>query len=184
MAVRPADFTYHHSFRYHARSARFVVWTISLPYALRHLGRNRLVSTLSHAVHGLSSGLPSARPVKGSPNLAPVHPRVSPWGTRTESAASANSATRAGVACVSCRPTNRPAAPRLSGSGRISRRVRVRAPSYLHRGAATHAPHPRCDRVQTNVGTPRERPRRREIVNEVEAEVGIEPAYTALQAAA
>ena len=83
MAARPADFTYHHSFRYHARSARFVVWTISLPYALRHLGRSRLVSTLSHAEHGLSSGLPSARPVKGSPNLTPVHPRVSPWRTRT-----------------------------------------------------------------------------------------------------
>ena len=83
MAARPADFTYHHSFRYHAHSARFVVWTISLPYAVRHLGRGRLVSTLSHSVHGLSSGLPSARPVKGSPNLTPVHPRVSPWGTQT-----------------------------------------------------------------------------------------------------
>ena len=79
----PADFTYHRSFRYHASSARCVVWTIPLPYAARHLGRGRLVSTLSHASHGLSSGLPSARPVKGSPNLTPVHPRVSPWGTPT-----------------------------------------------------------------------------------------------------
>ena len=77
----PADFTYHHSFRYHASKACFVVWTIPLPYAVRHLGRGRLVSTLSHAEHGLSSGSPSARPVKGSPNLTPVHPRVSPWGT-------------------------------------------------------------------------------------------------------
>ena len=80
----PTDFTYHHSFRYHAPCsalARFVVWTIPLPYAVRHLGRSRLVSTLSHAVHGLSSGSPSAQPVKGSPNLTPVHPRVSPWGT-------------------------------------------------------------------------------------------------------
>ena len=77
----PADFTYHHSFRYHASPACFVVWTIPLPYAVRHLGRGRLVSTLSHAEHGLSSGSPSARPVKGSPNLTPVHPRVSPWGT-------------------------------------------------------------------------------------------------------
>ena len=79
----PADFTYHHSFRYHASPACFVVWTIPLPYALRHLGRGRLVSTLSHEDHGLSSGSPSARPVKGSPNLTPVHPRVSPWGTLT-----------------------------------------------------------------------------------------------------
>ena len=79
----PADFTYHHSFRYHASSMRFVVWTIPLPYAVRHLGRSRLVSTLSHALHGLSSGSPSARPVKGSPNLTPVHPRVSAWGTLT-----------------------------------------------------------------------------------------------------
>ena len=79
----PADFTYHHSFRYHASSMRFVVWTIPLPYAVRHLGRSRLVSTLSHAPHGLSSGSPSARPVKGSPNLTPVHPRVSAWGTLT-----------------------------------------------------------------------------------------------------
>ena len=79
----PADFTYHHSFRYRACPARFVVWTISLPYAFRHLGRGRLASTLSHASHGLSSGSPSARPVKGSPNLTPVHPRVSPWGTLT-----------------------------------------------------------------------------------------------------
>ena len=79
----PADFTYHHSFRYHASSMRFVVWTIPLPYAVGHLGRSRLVSTLSHALHGLSSGSPSARSVKGSPNLTPVHPRVSPWGTLT-----------------------------------------------------------------------------------------------------
>ena len=79
----PADFTYHHSFRYTPHSVRFVVWTIPLPYAVRHLGRGRLVSTLSHASHGLSSGSPSARPVKGSPNLTPVHPRVSPWGTLT-----------------------------------------------------------------------------------------------------
>ena len=43
----PADFTYHHSFRYHASFPRFVVWTIPLPYAARHLGRGRLVSTLS-----------------------------------------------------------------------------------------------------------------------------------------
>ena len=79
----PADFTYHRSFRYHAPVARFVVWTIPLPYAVRQLGRGRLVSTLSHVLHGLSSGLPSARPVKGSPNLTPFHPRVSPWRTPT-----------------------------------------------------------------------------------------------------
>ena len=38
-AFRPADFTYHYSFRYCAgfRPAAFVVWTIPLPYALRAL---------------------------------------------------------------------------------------------------------------------------------------------------
>ena len=82
-AQGPADFTYHCSFRYRAPVARFVVWTIPLPYAVRQLGRGRLVSTLSHVLHGFSSGLPSARPVKGSPNLTPFHPRVSPWRTPT-----------------------------------------------------------------------------------------------------
>ena len=97
----PADFTYHHSFRYHAlRRASWSglslcpmpsPWPRHCPMncgpptspVIGHLGRGRLVSTLSHVEHGLSSGSPSARPVKGSPNLTPVRPRVSPWGTLT-----------------------------------------------------------------------------------------------------
>lgn len=70
-----------YSFHCHAAlPRRFGVWTISLPYTSpwgAYLGRGRLVSTLSRRVSkpcaGLSSGLPSARPVKGSPNLTPAH---------------------------------------------------------------------------------------------------------------
>ena len=146
----PADFTYHHSFRYHASSTRFVVWTIPLPYAVRHLGRSRLVSTLSHALHGLSSGSPSARPVKGSPNLTPVHPRVSPWGTLTS-------------------PLRLPIPPpgRCWSQYFTDPRPQPRVGEIL--GLAG-----RIDRHGGNVNE----------AEEMEAEVGIEPAYTALQAAA
>jgi len=44
---------------------------------------------------GLSSGLPSAQPVKASPNLTPVHPRVSPRGTQLSPLRLPDSATRA-----------------------------------------------------------------------------------------
>ena len=73
----------------------------------RHLGRGRLVSTLSRLASlprsitkgrntgGLSSGSPSAKPVKGSPNLTPVHLRVSPQGTLTSPLRLPDFATRA-----------------------------------------------------------------------------------------
>ncbi len=104
----------------------------------RHLGRGRLVSTLSRKIQsspsltreadagGLSSGSPSAKPVKGSPNLTPVHLRVSPQGTLTSPLRLPDFATRALEKAKRDRASNR----------------------------------------------------------EMEAEVGIEPAYTALQAAA
>src|SRR5215469_14937907 len=71
----PRGFSYHYSFRY-LLYLQFVVWTMPSPCTIRMFRRepSRLYTLLASYNANLSSALPSALPVKGSPNLTPFTP--------------------------------------------------------------------------------------------------------------